>query len=157
MAEDFTYGDNAGEVIPKGTLVLVGNYRGDPYYGEVKVQGRFTITKTTVDASGGETVTTAVEDRDLAGECFMLAEVPANLKVSDISDGLFLFVPNVQAEAELQEASHCDGKNLLPSQVRAQFYRADDPQNPQSPKRLTAQTLWTQSPGGQELPELVLN
>ncbi len=157
LAEDFTYGDNAGEVIPKGTLVLVGNYRGDPYYGEVKVQGRFTITKTTVDASGGETVTTAVEDRDLAGECFMLAEVPANLKVSDISDGLFLFVPNVQAEAELQEASHCDGKNLLPSQVRAQFYRADDPQNPQSPKRLTAQTLWTQSPGGQELPELVLN
>ncbi len=157
LAEDFKYGDNAGEVIPKDTLVLVGNYRGDPYYGELKVQGKFTVTKTTVDASGGESLATSEEVRDLAGECYMLAEVPANLKVSDVSDGLFLFVPDVQAEAELQEATHCDGVNLLPSQVRAQFYRADDPKNPQSPKRLTAQTLWTMSPGGQDLPQLVLN
>ena len=135
----------------------MGNYRGDPYYSSLKLKGKFTTTKAAVDANGKETVETAEEVRDVAGYCIMLAEIPPNKKVSDISDGLFIFVPDVQAEAALQDATHCDGVNLLPSQVQMEMYRKDDPNSANSPQRLTAQTLWTNSPGGQDLPEIVLN
>ena len=85
----------------------------------------------------------------------LLAEVPADGEVSDISDGLFIFVPNVQKEAELQEITSCDGSNLLPSQIKVELYRTDDP-NSAASKRKTAETLWIHSPGGDELPTITL-
>lgn len=91
------------------------------------------------------------------GEFYLFSQVPEDKKVSDISDGLFLFVPNVQREAELQEATHCDGVNLLPSEICAELYRLDDPNNPNGSRLLTASTLWMHSPGGQDIPSLVLN
>ena len=72
--------------------------------------------------------------------------------VSDISDGLFLFVPNVQREAELQgEVSGCAAERLLPSRMRAVLSRTDLPTAPES-QRITAETLWIDSPGGSDLP-----
>lgn len=94
----------------------------------------------------------------MAGYAFLFAEVPETGPVCDISDGFFLFVPDVQQEAQLQgEGSHCDVTNLLPAQIRVELYRTDDPQDASS-KRLTAQTLWIHSPGGtrEDLPTVVL-
>ena len=34
----------------------------------------------------------------------------------------------------------------------AEMYRADDPNRPEGSKRLTASTLWMDSPGGEDLP-----
>ncbi len=150
------YDCGGGNVLKAGTLVVVGTYRGDPYYGSVIVKGKFTTTKVTVDENGKETVATGEEIREMAGDIYTFAEVPEDQKVSDISNGLFLFVPNVQQEAELQDATHCDGVNLLPSQIMAEMYRADDPNNPNGSKRLTASTLWMNSPGGEDLPQIVL-
>lgn len=91
------------------------------------------------------------------GDLYLFSYVPEDKKVSDISDGLFLFVPNVQREAELQEATHCDGVNLLPSEIMAELYRLDDPNAPETSGRLlTASTLWVNSPGGQDLPQIEL-
>ena len=75
--------------------------------------------------------------------------------MSDISDGLFLFVPDVQREAELQDQSHCDGVNLLPSRIKAVLSRTDSASDASS-QRVTAETLWINSPGGTELPTIVL-
>ena len=97
-------------------------------------------------------------ERPVAGYALLFAQVPSEGPVSDISDGIFLFVPDVQREAQLQgESSHCDGTNLLPAQIRVELYRTDDP-NDASSKRLTAQTLWIYSPGGaqEDLPTVVL-
>ena len=147
LAEDYSYGDGADEVIRAGTLVIAGTYRGDPVYNTLRVQGLFTRTE-----DGGEVT---AEERDLDGEVLLLAEIPADGAVSDISDGLFLFIPNVQREAELQEQSHCDGVNLLPSQIRAVLSRTDVPGDTAS-QRVTAETLWTDAPGGEDLPVLIL-
>lgn len=149
LQADYHYGD--GEVIPAGTLVITGNYRGDPVYNYVKIKGQFTSTK--LDENG-EVITKTIT-RDVDGYCLMFAEIPADGAVSDISDGIFIFVPNVQKEAELQETDACNGENLLPSMIRAEIFRTDTPDDTTS-GRTTAETLWFHSPGGEELPVIVL-
>ena len=126
-------------------MVIVGSYRGDPVYNTLSVTGRFTGTALGVD---GEMTETQVVERPVAGYALLFAEVPTVGEVCDISDGIFLFVPDVQQEAQLQgESSHCDVTNLLPSQIRVELYRTDDP-NDASSRRITAQTLWIHSPVG---------
>lgn len=148
LSTDYRYGSGADEVISAGTLIIVGTYRGDPVYGTVKIKGEFTRTSV-----GGDTTS---EERYLDGYTLLLAEIPEDQQVSDISDGIFIFVPNVQKEAELQGVqSHCEAENLLPSRIKAEFSRTDDPTSAVS-QRVTAETLWTHTPGGHELPEIVL-
>ena len=140
--------------IKAGTLVVVGTYRGSPVYSSIFVQGEF--TKTTDE---GEVTS---ETRDVAGDVYLFAEVHADKDVSDISDGLFIFVPNVQQEAELQHpadkedktASSCSGTNLLPSRMRIVMKRSNEPD--QANGRTTATTLWIETPGGDKLPQVVL-
>ena len=152
LAKPYRYGTEAGQVLPAGTLVVAGTYRGDPAYQTVKIEGRFARTALT----GDDQVKTETETRWLDGKALLFAEVPADGKVCDISDGFFLFVPNVQREAELQgEASGCSTANLLPAQMRAVLSRTDQPTLPDS-QRVTAETLWINTPGGTDLPELVL-
>ncbi len=148
LAEDYRY-DN--EVIPAGTLVIMGTYRGDPVFNTLKVWGKFTTTKTVVDDNGAEKLVVAEENRPIDGYALLFAEIPEDQQVSDISDGLFLFVPNVQKEAELQDVTHCDGANLLPSQVMVEMYRTDSATGAGG-QRPTARTLWMDSPGGDTLP-----
>ncbi len=148
-------GNEVPQVIPKDTLVILGTYRGDPVYNTLAVQGRYSATG--IDAAG-EVVETEAVERPVAGYAFLFAEVPEVGEVCDISDGIFLFVPDVQQEAQLQgESSHCDVTNLLPSQIRVELYRTDDP-NDASSRRITAQTLWIHSPGGtkEDMPVVVL-
>ena len=141
-----------GDVLDAGTLIVTGTYRGDPLWNIIEVEGNF--ISTTVNEKD-EQVTTE-EPRAIDGEIYMFAEVPADGAVSDISDGLFIFVPNVQKEAELQGEEHdCSATNLLPAQMRAVLYRTDEVDNAQS-KRVTAQTLWINSPGGTDLPKIIL-
>ena len=153
LSADYRYGDGADDVIPKDTLVIVGTYRGDPRFNIVKVMGRFT---TTTDSGEQTTV-----EREVDGEAIMFAEIPGDNQVSDISDGLFIFVPNVQREAELQKTegeetvNRCDGVNLLPSQMKAILSRTDLPDEADF-QRVTAETLWISSPGGDNLPIIVL-
>ena len=148
LSADYRYGDGAGDIIPKDTLVIVGTYRGDPKFNIVKVKGLF--TKTT---DKGEQTT---DERYLDGEAIMFAEIPADNQVSDISDGLFIFIPDVQQEAALQgEASACNNASLLPAQMRAVLSRTNQPTLPDD-QRVTAETLWMPSPGGVDLPLIVL-
>ncbi len=152
LESDYDYGDGT---IPAGTLVIVGTYRGDPVFNTLQVKGKFTTTKVNVAADGTETLLVSEEVRAIDGYALMFAEIPEDQKVSDISDGLFLFVPNVQKEAELQDVTHCDGANLLPSQVMVEMYRTDNADGTGG-KRVTAQTLWMDSPGGSDLPVIQL-
>ena len=153
LAKDYHYlTSSGGAVIPAGTLVVTGTYRGDPLYQTVKIEGRF--TRTSVDGDGALTET--MESRYLDGRVLLFAEIPEDGAVSDISDGLFVFIPDVQREAELQDGqSDCSGVNLLPSQMRAVLSRTDLPDTAES-QRVTAETLWTDTPGGTDLPAIVL-
>lgn len=93
--------------------------------------------------------------RPVAGETILFAEIPEDNQVSDISDGLFLFIPDEQEEKELQENDRCLGNNLLPSKIQAVIARTNEPDSTLS-QHATAQSAWINSPGGDTLPTIVL-
>lgn len=152
LESDYVYGPDPEDQISAGTLVVTGTYRGDPVYNTLRIKGDFTSTE--LDENG-EQVTSRVE-RYLDGYALLFAEIPKDGEVSTISDGFFIFVPNVQKEQELQGVqSHCTVENLLPTRMMVELYRTDDPNHADS-LRLTASSSWIYSPGGDELPSIVL-
>lgn len=155
LSADYTYTDAEGkaQTIKAGTLVVVGTYRGDPIYNTLELTGEFTTAPV---ADNGENPEGTPVQRAIDGYFLMLAEVPEDGEVSDISDGIFLFVPNLEAEKELQgETSDCSGDKLLPSRMKVTLYRTDNPDGT-GPKRTTAETVWIYSPGGTDLPTVEL-
>lgn len=78
-----------------------------------------------------------------------LLDYTADGAVSDTSDGFFIFVPDLESEKELNKQ---DGvTDDYPLEIRAVFYRTDDPNNAES-KRVTSETLWISFPGEDDLP-----
>lgn len=157
LDKDYSYETTGGTAkIPAGTLIITGAYRGDPVFLKLLVEGRFTHTVLADGEDGAGTVTETTETRPLDGRALLFAEVPKDGEVSDISDGIFIFIPNVQRETELQEGkSPCDAVNLLPSEMRAVLSRTDSPDSADS-QRVTAETLWIHTPGGSDLPAIQL-
>ena len=167
LKSDYRYGDGEDQVIPAGTLVVVGSYRGDPNYNTVELEVRYSTVEEAAepeyDAAGAPKKDYV--QRPMNGYALLFAEVPQGGKVSDISDGFWIFVPDLEAEKELnkdagisQDLNTESGEleeNNNPTQLRAVFYRTDDPNSADS-KRLTSQTLWISFPDYDTLPEIVL-
>ena len=149
LKDDYIYGEGEDEVIKAGTLVVTGTYRGDPLYNTIQVNGRFTSVNP-------ETNEESVIERAIDGYSLLFAEIPEDGEVSDISDGFFIFVPDVQAEAELQgEVPDCSAESLLPAWIKAEIYRTDTIESVDS-RRLTSDTVWISSPSEDSMPEIIL-
>ncbi len=141
------------EIIPAGSLVIIGTYRGDPVYNFVQIEGRF-VTNDDTNTTTPYTVT----ERPVDGYGLLFAEVPTDGEASDISDGMFIFVPDVQKEAVLQDKagnSDCAAASVLPAQMKAVFYRTDTPEDP-TDKRMTSDTIWIDSPSYESMPTIEL-
>ena len=144
LKDDYKYGDGEDDVIKKGTLVILGTYRGDPTYNYVSVEAVYNTTSEAAEANGVTTITRAMN-----GYGLLLAEIPADGAVSDTSDGFFIFVPDLGSEKELNKQ---DGvTDAYPLEIRAVFYRTDEPNHAGS-QRVTSQTLWISFPGEDDLP-----
>lgn len=144
LKDDYKYGDGEDDVIKKGTLVILGTYRGDPAYNYVSVEAVYNTTSEAAEANGVTTITRAMN-----GYGLLLAEIPADGAVSDTSDGFFIFVPDLESEKELNKQ---DGvTDDYPLEIRAVFYRTDEPNHAGS-QRVTSQTLWISFPGEDDLP-----
>ena len=132
LAEDWKYADGEEDLLKKGTLVILGSYRGDPVWCTAEVWGRFR------NADG------TVTERAVEGETIILAD-PASLygDASDISDGLLIFTPKYQDISELPEA------------ICLKLFRTEVPTDASS-RRVTAQTLWTSTYDGSDLPTIHL-
>lgn len=149
LSADYKYGDGEDDVITAGTLIVTGTYRGDPVYNTVQICGRFVSVNP-------ETAEQTTVERAIDGEALLFAEIPEDGEVSDISDGIFIFIPNVQKEAALQgEGSECAAESLLPAQLKAELYRTDTAESTES-KRLTSDTIWIDSPLDDDMPEIIL-
>lgn len=154
MSEDYRYGDGANDVIRKGSLVIVGTFSGDPVYNTVRIEGEFAPPD--MAAANGENGTGSAVTRYLNGYALLFADEQADGIYTNISNGIFIFVPDVQAEKELQAGeTSCGSENVLPSRIRAELWRTDTPDSAEGTRR-TAQTMWINSPGGSELPLVVL-
>ena len=165
LQAEYRYGDKPDEVIPAGTLVVLGTYRGDPAYNTVEVEVRYSTEQEAAEPGNGTDADKGYVERPMNGYSLLFAEVPQGGKVSDTSDGFWLFVPDLEAEKALNaqtgvsqdlniETGALEGGGN-PIQIRAVFYRTDNPGSTDT-KRLTSQTLWIGFPDYDSLPEIVL-
>ena len=84
----------------------------------------------------------------------LLIELKHNQDVlAEINNGIWIFVPNIQAEEEFQ-GEGC-AHSVLPSRIKAVLYRTDDPNDAQS-KRKVSDTRWISSPSDESMPQITL-
>lgn len=148
LRTDYQWGDTSEEVIPAGSLVIVGTYVGDPRYNYVQINGEYTVRDL---ATGME----RKETRPVSGDTYLFAEIPLDGEVSLISNGMFVYVINEEAEGELQhDHVDCDNPSALPDRIQAVLYRTDSSSSADG--RITVQTLWISSPDADGMPSISL-
>lgn len=126
LKEDFTYAPE--KVIPKGSLVFTGDYRGNPAFNAVLLINE--------------------NDQVLGGEngnakSILMATIPENSPLNEIARGTWIYwiEPNEVANME------------MPASIKAELYRVDDASD-NSGQRMVSDTLPIQIP--EVLPEIEL-
>ena len=119
LSEEFIYGKNDGDVIPKGSVIFTGEYRGNPAFNAVLLRDR--------------------NDNVIEGEQILLAEVPENGHLGEISSGTWIFYLTPES------------LNKLPKEIRAELYRVNDAETLEG-QRLVSDTLYVNI--SKELPEI---
>lgn len=144
LSQDLYYGEGEEDKIAAGSMIVTGTYSGDPVYNTIHVVGRYETYSS--DSLEGTTV-----ERPVNGEVILFAPVTEGQDMAEIHNGIWIFVPDEQKEQELQEET-CT-LSALPSQIKAQLYRTDDPYSADS-KRLVSDTLWLMMPERDSMPEI---
>lgn len=111
LKEDYQYGAGMEEVIKKGSVIVVGNYRGDPIYNAIKLYGTFSSEP----EEGSDDDAVLEEPALISGEQFLFAEVPEDKVMTNISNGFWVYVLNITED------------NKLPDTIKAELYRVDNP------------------------------
>jgi len=106
LTQDYRYGDKPDQIIPKGSLIFTGTYKGNPAYNVVLLY----------DMKGnliGE------KDGKVYAEQIILADVPKDGNLGETSDGTWVYyvLPDQWDEDSLKKL---DG-------VRGELYRVDNP------------------------------
>lgn len=129
LAQDFTSGDT---VIPKGSIVFTGTYKGNPSYNVVMLFDE-----------NGQIVAATNENGQKEASQLILAKVPEHGELGETSDGSWIYY----IEPELAENYH------LPEKVRAELYRVDEA-NTNKGERLVSDTILISVP--ETLPSITL-
>lgn len=136
----------------EGDIIVVGNYIGDVYFNEIALYGLY-ADGSSMSSDSTDFVTVEYTERAISGDMYMFATVPEGGVVSTISDGLFIFKMNVDAENALNdEHSRCSVVSLYPSQFKAVMTANDS----QGESRITSYTGWEYTPSEEEMPTITL-
>ncbi len=128
----------------------MGAYRGDPVYNTIRLKGRFQTGDPAAEKEDDFTLT----ERPINGDAILYAEVPEEGEMSEIWNGLWIYIPDLEKEAELTGMDGC-GMSALPAEIMAELYRTDDPYGPAVGPAVSA-TQWISSPSEDSMPEIVL-
>ena len=134
LQDAYTFDADAGEagVIPAGSLLFTGSYKGNPAYNVVLLYDQNGSIVGGVDAEG-----------NLVAHQIILAEVPEQGELGEVSEGSWV----CWIEPDALEGMK------LPETVRAEIYRVDNATTNEG-QRLTGDTLPVTLPG--ELPNITL-
>ncbi len=130
LNSDFVYGKKEDEMIPKGSLVFTGTYKGNPAYNVVMLYDQ-----------DGSVVGGINEKGELKAYQTILADVPDTGNVQDVSDGTWIYWIEPQDTIDLTK--------LL--KVRAELYRVDDALTNEG-ERMVSDSLFEVMP--ETLPEI---
>jgi len=129
LAEEYRYGDKEGDVIPAGSMIFTGIYKGNPAYNVVLLYDQ-----------DGNIVGGVDENGALKAQQIILADVPAEGNIQNVSDGTWIYWIEVGQHAELT------GKK-----VRAELYRVNNAMTNEG-QRLVSDSLTETVP--EVLPEI---
>ncbi len=144
LTSDYSYGDNPEDVIPKDTLVIVGKYRGNTALSNIYVKGKFATENSLSETSN-------VVEREVAGYSLMFDTLDEDGTItSSTSEGIFIFVPDIQQESEIQGDGH-ENLSVLPTEIMAEMWITDVEGNKQ---RMSSNTMWITMPTDESLPQI---
>jgi len=104
LAESYRYGDGESNVIPAGSVIFTGSYKGNPAYNVVLLYDQEGNIVGGVDEQGA-----------LKAQQIILADVPEEGNIQNVSDGTWIYwiEPGQQAD-------------LAGTKVRAELYRVNN-------------------------------
>ena len=132
LKQEYRFDEGDGNVIPEGSLIFTGVYKGNPAYNVVLLYDEEGNLVGGTDAEG-----------NLRAQQIILAPDPENGELGEVSDGHWVY---------WIEPDDLDGFDL-PGAVRAELYRVDNATTNEG-QRLTADTLLVELP--QELPQITI-
>ena len=133
LSEDYKYGENDDEVIPKDSLIFTGSYKGNPAYNVVILY----------DVNGN--IVGGVDDEEnTLSQQIILADVPDNSNITNVSDGTWIY----WIEPDQMENME------MPEMVRVELYRVNNALTNEG-QRLVSDSLLETVP--EKLPTITLN
>lgn len=133
LQSDYGYEQDGGGRIPAGSLIFVGNYKGNPAYNAVVLYD-----------GEGNILGGLQEDGSLAAHQIILAKVPEHGELGDVSDGIWIYWIEPDGNGQLPD---------IHGTVRAQLYRVDNALTNQG-QRLVSDTMPLTMP--ESLPKITL-
>ena len=130
LAEDFKYGDRDTDVIPKGSIVFAGSYKGNPAYNVVILY----------DQNGN--IVGGTDGASLKAEQIIMADVPDTGNIQDVSDGTWIYW--LAPGSDISQIK----------KVRAELYRVNRADTNEG-QRLVSDSLFEDLPAA--LPEVYLD
>lgn len=124
LSEAYKYGGGENEVIPEGSVVFTGKYKGNPAYNVVLLFDQ-----------NGNIVGGTDSDGNLTANQIILADVPEGGLIQDVSEGTWIYW--IEPEyAEILENT---------TKVRAELYRVNNALTNEG-QRLVSDTLFIDMP-----------
>ncbi|MDE6426725.1 MAG: fibronectin type III domain-containing protein [Ruminococcus sp.] len=133
LSEDYKYGENEDEVIPKDSLIFTGSYKGNPAYNVVILY----------DVNGNIVGGVDAEENILSQQ-IILADVPDNSNIANVSDGTWIY----WIEPDQME------NMKMPEMVRVELYRVNNALTNEG-QRLVSDSLLETVP--EKLPTITLS
>ncbi len=123
LASAYKYGKNESDVIPEGSIIFTGSYKGNPAYNVVLLYDQ-----------NGNIVGGMNADGSLKAQQIILADVPEGGEIQDVSDGTWIYW------IEPQDQTNLDGLR-----VRAELYRVNNAETNEG-QRLVSDSLYREIP-----------
>ncbi|MCH5203952.1 MAG: M60 family metallopeptidase [Oscillospiraceae bacterium] len=130
LADEFKFGNGENDVIPAGSIVFTGSYKGSPAYNVVMLFDE-----------NGNIVGGVTSDGQLKAQQIILADDPADGLIQNVSDGTWIYW--IEPDNALNSIT----------KVRAELYRVNNALTNEG-ERLVSDTIFVDIPD--DLPEITL-
>ncbi|MBD5143864.1 MAG: hypothetical protein HDT22_09705 [Ruminococcus sp.] len=124
LEADYQYGDKEADVIPAGSLVFTGSYKGNPAYNVVLLYDENGNIVGGIDADG-----------DVASQQTILADVPEGANIADVSNGTWIYWIESDQMKDM----------TMPEKVRVELYRVNNAETNEG-QRLVSDSLFETVP-----------
>ncbi len=133
LAEDYQYGSRPQDMVPKGSVIFTGTFKGNPAYNVVVLYDQ-----------DGKIVGGKDETGRLKAQQIILADIPDKGNLQDVSEGTWIYW--------IEPGQPVDLKAL--QKVRVELYRVNNAQTNEG-QRMVSDSVYEDMP--EELSEMVFN